>query len=130
MKNDILNKRSAELREMPYSVPEGYFDTLKNDLQRRSVPAFHERRHLNRLIPYASVAAALALLVTAGTFFMKSNSESGDMTYEDYLVHSEVLTDEDFHIDIVENENEIDEEDIIEYLIYTGVTAELIEQSK
>ena len=128
MKNDILNNCSSELREMPYSVPEGYFDTLKKDIQGRNIPSCNERKRMNSLIPYASVAAALALLVSAGTFFMKSNSEAGDMTYEDYLVYSESLTDEDFHIDIVENE--IDEEDIIEYLIYTGVTAELIEQSK
>lgn len=130
MKNDILNNCSSELREMPYSVPEGYFDTLKKDLQSRNIPSCNERKRMSSWIPYASIAAALALLVSAGTFFMKSNSEAGDMTYEDYLVYSESLTDEDFHIDIVENENEIDEEDIIEYLIYTGATAELIEQSK
>lgn len=109
-------------------MPEGYFDTLKKDIQGRNIPSCNERKRMNSLIPYASVAAALALLVSAGTFFMKSTSEAEDMTYEDYLVYSESLTDEDFHIDIVENE--IDEEDIIEYLIYTGVTAELIEQSK
>ena len=128
MTNDILNKCSAELRKMPYSTPEGYFDTLKNDLLRRSVPVCNERRSMNRLISYASVVAVLAVLVSAGTFFLKSISEAEDMTYEDYLVHSEILTDEDFHKDI--DNIEINEEDIIEYLIYTGVTAELIEQSK
>ena len=130
MGNDILNNCSAELREMPYSVPVGYFDTLKDDLQRRSNPVCTERKRMNRFVPYASVAAALAILVSAGTFFLKSTSEAEGMTYEDYLVHSEILTDEDFHKDIDIVENEINEEDIIEYLIYTGVTAELIEQSK
>jgi hypothetical protein len=52
------------------------------------------------------------------------------MTYEDYLVYSGSMTNEDFQNDIDIIENEINEEDIIEYLIYTGVTAELIEISK
>lgn len=130
MKNDILNTSSAELRKMPCSVPEGYFDTLKNDLQRRSISVSDERKRTGRLIPYASIAASLVILASSVLFFTKAASETEDMTYEDYLVHSYILTDEDFHKDIDTAENEIEEEDIIEYLIYTGVTAELIEQSK
>ena len=113
MKNDILNTLSSELRKMPYCVPEGYFDTLKQDLQRTGRTHSVERRLRNRVASYASIAAA-----------------AEDMTYEDYLVHSEAIIGEEYQDEITVIENEVNEEDIIEYLIYTGVTAELIETSK
>lgn len=129
MKNDILNNCSSELRERPYSVPEGYFDALKASLQRESM-AVAKRSFLNRTAAYASMAAAFLIFITAGTLIMRSTIGADDMTYEDYLVHSGAMTGEDFQNDIDIIENEINEDDIIEYLIYTGVTAELIEISK
>ena len=53
------------------------------------------------------------------------------MTYEDFLVHSDYVLSESYDelVNVVEAE-EIADEDIIEYLIYTGVTAEVIEISK
>jgi hypothetical protein len=130
MNNDMLNSRSSEFRKIPYSVPEGYFDTLKNNLRRESITAAGKRSFLNRAGAYASIAAAFLILITAGTILMKSTIGAEDMTYEDYLVYSGSMTNEDFQNDIDIIENEINEEDIIEYLIYTGVTAELIEISK
>jgi hypothetical protein len=50
------------------------------------------------------------------------------MTYEDYIVHSEIMI-----IDEEETEDaypEAEAQDIVEYLIHTGITAELIEFSK
>jgi hypothetical protein len=50
------------------------------------------------------------------------------MTYEDYIVHSEIMI-----VDEEEAEDaypEADAQDIVEYLIHTGITAELIEFSK
>ncbi len=55
---------------------------------------------------------------------------SDEMSYEDFLVHSDYVLTEGYEDEIAIVENEIDAEDIIEYLIYTGVTAEVIEHSK
>lgn len=130
MKNDILNTLSSEFRKMPYCVPEGYFDTLKQDLQRTGRTHSVERRLRNRVASYASIAAAAAIMATSGIMLMKNILTHEDMTYEDYLVHSEAIIGEEYQDEITVIENEVNEEDIIEYLIYTGVTAELIETSK
>ena len=130
MKNDILNTLSSEFRKMPYCVPEGYFDTLKQDLQRTGRTHSVERRLRNRVASYASIAAAAAIMATSGIMLMKNILTHEDMTYEDYLVHSEAILGEEYQDEITVIENEVNEEDIIEYLIYTGVTAELIETSK
>lgn len=130
MKNDILNSLSDELREMPYSVPEGYFDGLRESLLTTGRP-YKERRFAGRVMPYVSIAAAFLLLVTAGTFILEKTTLSESMTYEDYMVYSDMAIgheyeDEDLHV----LTNEVEAEDIVEYLIYTGVTAEAIELSK
>ena len=53
-----------------------------------------------------------------------------EMSYEDYLVHSDYIITEGYEDEINVIEPNIDADDIIEYLIYTGVTAEVIEHSK
>lgn len=130
MKNDVLNTFSSEFRKMPYCVPEGYFDTLKQDLHRTGRTHSVERRLRNRVASYASIAAAAAIMATSGIMLMKNILTHEYMTYEDYLVHSEAIIGEEYQDEITVIENEVNEEDIIEYLIYTGVTAELIETSK
>lgn len=130
MKTDLLNTFSSELKKMPYGVPEGYFDALKKELQKSPAVTIGERGHRNRFAKYASIAAAAVILMTAGAMIMKSTLGHNDMTYEDYLVHSGAMIDEEYQEEITVIENEVNEEDIIEYLIYTGVTAELIEISK
>lgn len=129
MKDDILNTRSEELRQQPFRVPEGYFGKLENDLRQLEEPV--NRGFFRVIAPYASMAAAFIIMVTAGTFFLKSTTEQDGMTYEDFLVHSDYVLSESYDelVNVVEAE-EIADEDIIEYLIYTGVTAEVIEISK
>lgn len=128
MKNDILNTMSEELSQMPYSVPDGYFEKLESTLRLHERPA---RRGLIRILaPYASMAAAFVLLVTAGTFLLDKTTESKEMTYEDFLVHSDYALSEGYGEEIIVIDTQMEEDDIIEYLIYTGVTAEVIEQSK
>lgn len=130
MKNDILNNLSDELREMPYSVPEGYFDGLRESLLATG-SSYKERSFAGKVMPYVSMAAAFLLLVTAGTFILERTTSSDTMTYEDYMVYSDMMIeheydDEELHV----LANEVEDEDIVEYLIYTGVTAEVIELSK
>ena len=129
MKNDILNSHLSELRKMPFRVPEGYFEGLQDSLRIDETHAPGEARSfLGRMAPYASMAAAFAIMVTAGTAILKNVTEKSDMTYEDYIVHSEIMI-----IDEEETEDtyqEADAQDIVEYLIHSGITAELIEFTK
>lgn len=126
MKTDITDiLKSPDLRKNPFSVPEGYFSdcqkkALKNieSANRHSVP-------WRWLVP---VAAAAAVLMFAGNYIFK-NSLQKDYSQEDYMVFSSEfintvygMTDDERYA-----EAEISDEDIIEYLIGTGVEAEIIE---
>jgi hypothetical protein len=74
------------------------------------------------------MAAAFAIIASAGTVILRNVTERNDMTYEDYIVHSEIMI-----VNEEETEDayqEADAQDIVEYLIHTGITAELIEFSK
>ena len=122
MKNDVLNTHSSVLKENPYGVPEAYFETLQSSLIRR------KKRFT--VSPYISVAAACAIVITAGLTLIRNIGMAGEMSYEDYLVHSDYVLTEGYEDEISVIEHDIYADDIIEYLIYTGVTAEVIEHSK
>lgn len=129
MNNDILKYSSDELRKMPYTVPEGYFEQVKAEISRST--AAEEGVSLWRMaVPYISVAATFLIMVSAGTFFLEKTTQQDGMTYEDYLVHSDMLIEAEYEQDTQIADATIAAEDIIEYLIYTGVTAEDIELSK
>ena len=129
MNNDILKYSSDELKKMPYTVPEGYFEQVKAEIS-RSTAAEEGVSLWRKAVPYISVAATFLIMVSAGTFFLEKTTQQDGMTYEDYLVHSDVLIEAEYEQDTQIADATIAAEDIIEYLIYTGVTAEDIEQSK
>lgn len=123
--NDILKDKANELKKCPYTVPEGYFDSLRHNIKRNGQKG---RNVLTLVTPYIAMAASFALLVTAGTFFLKKVTAEDTMTYEDYIVHSDhysIYIESD-----MEEQEEISDEDLVNYLIYSGVTAEVIELSK
>lgn len=129
MNNDILKYSSDELRKMPYTVPEGYFEQVKAEIS-RSTAAEEGVSMWRKAVPYISVAATFLIMVSAGTFFLEKTTQQDGMTYEDYLVHSDMLIEAEYEQDTQIADAAIADEDIIEYLIYTGVTAEDIELSK
>lgn len=131
MKNDILHNSSDKLRKMPYIIPDGYFEDFIRTNQ-ISVAAEHASHStfMRKLTPYLSMAAAFLLIVTVGRFLIQYTSAADEMTYEDYLVHSDIMIEAEYENDIQIAEALPADEDIIEYLIYTGVTAEAIELSK
>ena len=124
---DIL-AAMPELKKMPYSVPEGYFDTFKS----QAVPYKEKEIGLiGRLMPYAAMAAVFVFLVTAGTFFLQRTSPAEEFTHEDFLVFSSGIANSEYY----ESMNQIADagladEDIIAYLIYSGISAEEIELYK
>lgn len=72
-----------------------------------------------------SVAAAFIIMIAAGAFFLSRNSQDDMFTQEDFLVFSSDITD-DLLFDTYA-ETDILEDDIIEYLIYSGESREDIE---
>lgn len=126
---DIL-KDVTELRRMPYSVPEGYFDTFRREMKK---PQTQVVSLWSRIIPYASVAAVFIFLVSAGTFILERTTDTRDFTQEDYILFSEnfsLNTIYQVHEETQLADASLADEDIIEYLIYTRVSAEEIEYSK
>ena len=131
MEKDILH--NSELKKNPYGLPDGYFDTLKKDLIKCSEPQKVVPISIwARLAPMLAMAATFALLVAAGTFYLRNSAATPGLTEEDWYVFSDQYSD----FAIYESGSEqyadlgMDDEDIIEYLIYTGVDEHIIELSK
>lgn len=126
IERDILAE-NRELRKQPYSVPEGYFDTFKSRIRP------YEKQQLTlaaRLAPYVSIAAVFVFLVTAGTLFLKKSTPYDSFTQEDFLVFSTAMANTEYYeMDQIADAG-IADEDIIEYLIYCGISAEELELSK
>lgn len=123
IKKDILAENTA-LRENPYTVPEGHFNDLKAQVRRpRKEPVI---TLWGRLAPYASLAAVFVSVFAAGSLLFNRNEL--EITQEDYFLFSENFLDTYEMEDTYQiADAEIADSDIIEYLIYAGVTAEEIE---
>lgn len=124
---DIL-AAMPELKKMPYSVPEGYFDTFMS----QAVPYKEKEIGLiGRLMPYAAMAAVFVFLVTAGTFFLQRTSPAEEFTHEDFLVFSSGIANSEYYESMNQiADADLADEDIIAYLIYSGISAEEIELYK
>ena len=123
-RHDIL--KDPSLKECPFTTPEGYFDDLKKRAVRYSQPVqtpVHQSRKI--IMSLTSVAAAFIIMIAAGAFFLSHNSQDDMFTQEDFLVFSSDITD-DLLFDTYA-ETDILEDDIIEYLIYSGESREDIE---
>ena len=126
---DIL-KDCPELRQMPFTTPEGYFEAFKAEASKPMVRKIDFR---TRIAPYLAMAAVFIFMVTAGTLLLEKSVPQYQMTEEDYVMFSDnIMTTITYGMDYGDQlaEAEISDEDIINYLIYTGVTAEHIELSK
>lgn len=119
---DILQNNS-QLKETPFCLPEGYMDSLKNEL--KAIPRLKTKKRplFKVLSPYISLAAAFAMIVTIGGLLLK-NTATNDFTSEDYILFSEDMTN--IILDMSEDQyaEALTDDDIIEYLIYSGVEIE------
>lgn len=125
-KKDILAEITS-LRENPYTVPEGHFNDLKARVRRsKKEPVV---TLWGKLAPYASLAAVFVSVFAAGSLLFNNNEL--EITQEDYFLFSENFL-ETYEMDDAGQlaDAEIGDNDIIEYLIYTGITAEEIEMSE
>lgn len=128
MNKDIL--RNPEMKKTPYSVPEGYFDNLKIKARKNAEPHQVPVNIWSRLAPYAGIAAMFLFILLLGKTFVRQEASSEAITseadsYEDFIVFSDVSSDISMRY-LAEENIEIYEEDIIEYLIYIGATEKYI----
>ena len=120
--NDIL-KQDGNLKEMPFSLPEGYMESLRKEL--KTIPQRNTKKIsiFNRILPYISLAAAFAMIVTIGGFILEKTTQQ-DLSYEDYIVFSDDMTNTLLYDTDELYADALSDDDIIEYLIYTGVEIE------
>ena len=127
MKQDILSEK-PQLRKQAYTVPEGYFEELRSQIK---PPQTVQLNWTQKLVPLVSMAATFILMVTAGTFFLQRTTPSEEFTQEDFLVFSSEISRMDYYEEMDHvADADIADADIIEYLIYSGISAEEIELSK
>lgn len=125
---DILN--SLNLKNMPYSVPEGYFEKFRSEVRKEARP---RRSIWNRFAPYAGLAASFAAIFAIGTTVLERTTDEFELSQEDYMLFADGASLSAIYDMADESqfaEASINEEDIIEYLIYSGITAEEVEQYK
>ena len=82
---DIL-KDCLQLKQMPFTVPEGYFEAFKAEA---SKPMVRKLDFRTRIAPYAAMAAVFIFMVTAGTFLLEKSVPEYQMTEEDYVMFSD-----------------------------------------
>ena len=137
---DILQS-SKDLKKMPFTVPENFFETMKAEARKCTEPQVIHVSLWTRLAPYTAIAAMFLFIFTLGNIFLHNSPDQATAStedtidvieYEDYLVFNEVgadisiyyLAEEDYAMEMA------DEEDIIEYLVYTGASESYIEYNK
>lgn len=122
-KSDIFNGSG----KAGFKVPEGYFEGLRSRLN--SIP--EQRMSLGpvqRIKPYLALAASFAAILIAGNVVLRSTADriTDDDFYEELGYVSLLQADEYLQSDTARQET-ISEEDVINYLIDSGASAELIE---
>ena len=122
-KSDIFNGSG----KAGFKVPEGYFEGLKARLNR--IPEQRaELGPVQRIKPYLALAASFAAILIAGNVVLRSTAERilSDDFYEELGYVSLLQADEYLQSDTARQDT-ISDEDVINYLIDSGVSTELIE---
>ncbi len=139
---DVL-KSEKKLREMPFSVPDGYFDGLQCRIMAKAgSTACGHRSERGRNLPHRLLqtvtAAAMLSAVVAGSLSISSTSR------ERIRQEEQMLNDAFFYTELMPNDmdilyeesnygyvadSDLSEEDIIDYLIYSGIPVEELNES-
>ena len=126
---DILTTQK-ELKERPFSVPDGYFEAFRAEAVRNCTITIASP--LRRMVPYMALAASFALLLGVGLSLNGNLKTTDEFSTEDYILFSDSMIHTIYDDDTTYQyaDAELMDEDIIEYLIYTGESPESIELSK
>lgn len=118
-----------------YKVPEGYFDNLNARLL--SIPTPETERSNTKSLwelssPIIALAASFALLLVGGTFILRTTTPNPSFEEMDFLeyAYSMIPNTEPYSaLDYTLAESlapSVSEDDIVNYLIETGVSMDLI----
>ncbi|MBQ9185172.1 MAG: hypothetical protein IJ151_04805 [Bacteroidales bacterium] len=121
------------MKQNPHITPEGYFSDLKSRLH--NIPDVQEMPSAwQRVKPHLAMAAAFLAIVTAGTAILRNTAGNPALSttdvYSQYELAQLVRTPSPYLYDEDTYEEEVSEpteEELIEYLISTGVTIENFE---
>lgn len=94
--------QSEQLKKSPFRTPENYLSSLEKELS--NIPKKGNRTAFKKWISYTAIAATFALLVLGGGMLLKWPGNTKPTGYAE--VHG------------------LSNDDIVEYLIYTGVDLE------
>ena len=97
---DIL--QNTQLKNSPFEVPENYFSALNKNLC--EIPKRHRSNSARKWVTYTAIAATFTLLIAGAGILLNWDRNN---SYNGYA-----------------EAQELTEDDIIEYLIYTGVILE------
>ena len=122
---------------MPYRLPEGYLADLTEQLakQRHEIPAeTAEQRTLWQILaPYAAMAAMFTIIALGGKTLAEMTGHRKGWTEQDEFIYTELMpvtgpSDQLYGLSDSEYiaETEPSDNDIVEYLIYSGVSIEEI----
>lgn len=120
---DIL--KTPELRENPFSVPEGYFSSVRKEILvgKRTAGS----KGWRKVGAYAAVAASFALIIATGIRMSRAEYTQEEMDSIDLMVFSDMSTESYYDLIAVYEEEGLTEEDIIEYLIHDEISLDNIE---
>lgn len=115
-----------------YNVPEGYFNDLKARLN--GIPATNAGNvgAMQRLKPYFALAACFLAILCVGNLVLRNTADSGRAgDYYDEAAYAALMTmpESAFHAVITERDT-LSDEDVINYLISSGTSTELIEYTR
>lgn len=115
----------------PYSVPEGYFDGLEMRLS--NIPDLRPTVSVwDKIKPYAALAVCFgAIYLFGSTFVKKAVPATYDGLSYEQLYYSDLIPWTDpysiYEIGNIETEAAYDENDIVNYLIDSGTSIDLIQ---
>lgn len=115
-------------KSFPMSVPEGYFDSLQERLCAIPDGGAQNAGPFQRLAPYFALAACFLAILLVGNFVLNTTSEkmTGDYMNEAFYADMMDVPDEAFHT-VTYEQDTISYSDVIDYLIASGASSEIIE---
>ncbi len=129
-KEKDISESLERLKEMPYGIPEGYFSGLGEKVLARIAEERHRRR---KRAAYLSAAAVSAAIIAGGGLYMLSEKADGmDDIRAEYLFYQDtdiipVTAPETLYLSSSdESSDALTAEDIIDYLVYSGIEPEEI----
>ncbi len=115
-----------------FNVPEGYFNDLKARLD--DIPGTNAGNVgvMWRLKPYLALAACFLAILCVGNLVLRNTADRG-MTgdYYNEAAYADLMTmpEDAFHA-VMSAQDTISDEDVVNYLISSGTSAELIEYTR